>query len=85
VRRTQLYLDEDLWKTLQVRSRETHTTISALVRQSVRERYLSTAAARKEAMSAFVGLWKDRPELADPEGYVRGLRRGRRFQRLRPE
>jgi hypothetical protein len=85
VRRTQLYLDDDLWQALHVRSRETRTTISELVREAVRERYLSTAAARKEAMTAFAGAWKDRPEFADPEAYVRSLRQGRRLQRLRGE
>jgi hypothetical protein len=42
-------------------------------------------AARKEAMTAFAGAWKDSPEFADPEAYVRSLRQGRRLQGLRSE
>ena len=38
VRRTQLYLDEDLWKILRTRSRQDKTTVSDLVRRAVRER-----------------------------------------------
>jgi predicted DNA-binding ribbon-helix-helix protein len=39
VRRTQLYLDENLWSTLHARARSQQTTISELVREVVRERY----------------------------------------------
>ena len=85
MRRTQLYLDEDLWQALHVQSRETRKTISELVREAVRERYLSTADSRKEAMSAFAGMWKDRPEFDDSEAYVRSLRQGRRLQRIQAE
>lgn len=83
MRRTQLYLDDDLWKALHVRSREAHTTVSELVRQAVRERYLGKQDNRKAAMTNFIGIWRDRADLADPEAYVRRLRRGTRLQRLR--
>jgi hypothetical protein len=53
--------------------------------QAARERALVAAAARKEAMTAFAGAWNDRPEFANPEAYVRGLRQGRRLQQLRGE
>jgi hypothetical protein len=82
VRRTQLYLDEDLWTTLRLRSRQEGTTVSELVRQAVRERYLGKSEERKRAMQAFVGIRKDRPDTADPESYIRELRRGSRLERL---
>ncbi|MEP6602036.1 MAG: ribbon-helix-helix protein, CopG family [Nitrospirota bacterium] len=82
MRRTQLYLDEDLWKALQLHSRELGTTVSSLVRQAVRERYLSGAAQRKRIMEAFAGVRKDRPEFESPEAYVRHLRRGTRLSKL---
>lgn len=82
MRRTQLYLDEDLWTALHVRARKEKTTISDLVRQAARERYLSGIEERKQAMKAIVGMWKDRPEFADSVGYVRNLRRDGRLTRL---
>ena len=82
MRRTQLYLDDDLWDALHARARRDGTTISDLVRQAIRERYLGSLTARKAAMQAVVGIWQDRPEMADPEAYVRGLRRGTRLKRL---
>jgi len=82
VKRTQLYLDDDLWDALHVRARSQGTTVSELVRQAARERYLGNFEERKKAMQAVVGIWKDRPEFSDPEKYIRRLRRGRRLERL---
>ncbi len=83
MRRTQLYLDDDLWNTLHTRARSEGTTISALVRQAARERYLGNLDERREAMEAIIGIWKDRTDLPDStEEYVRSLRRDTRIERL---
>jgi len=82
MKRTQLYLHEDIWKALHIRSRQQRTTISELVRQAVRDKYGSSPANRREAMQAIVGLWKNRKDLPDTETYVRRLRKGNRLRRL---
>lgn len=82
MRRTQLYLEEDLWQALHLFSRQLGFTVSELVRQAVRERYLGGTEKRKQAMQAFVGLRKDRSDIGDSEAYIRKLRRGRRLNRL---
>jgi predicted DNA-binding ribbon-helix-helix protein len=82
MRRTQLYLDEELWSVLHRQARSRKTTVSELVRRAVRERYLSGAEERAQAMRAIVGMWKDRPEFADSEAYIRELRRDDRLKRL---
>jgi hypothetical protein len=87
MKRTQLYLDDDLWNALHTRARSQGTTISALVREAARLRYLGSLDERREAMLAFVGLRKDRsdlPDSAEPGSseYVRRLRRGTRIDRL---
>jgi hypothetical protein len=82
VKRTQLYLDDDLWQALHNRARSERTTISEMVRQAARERYFPNLGQRREAMQAFIGSGKDRPEFRDPAAYVRGLRRGTRTERL---
>lgn len=82
MRRTQLYLDDDLWEALHARAKQSGTTISELVRSAVRERYLGSLEARQQAMQAMVGLWKDRSEIVDSTHYVRSLRRGTRLTRL---
>ncbi len=82
VKRTQLCLDDDLWQALHARARSERTTISELVRQAARERYLGKLEARRQAMQALVGIRRDRPEFRDVDGYIRRLRRGRRIERL---
>ena len=79
MKRTQLYLQEDIWKALHIRSRQQRTSISELVRQAVRDKYGSSSARRRQAMEALVGMWKDRQDLPDPETYVRRLRKGKRL------
>jgi hypothetical protein len=82
MRRTQLYLDDDLSNALHARARTSGTSISELVRQAVRERYFGKLDELKKAMRAVIGISKDRVEFADPERYVRKLRRGTRLDRL---
>jgi hypothetical protein len=82
MRRTQLYLNEDIWKALHIRARQRKTSISELVRQAVRAKYGRSAADRREAMQALVGIWKNREDLPDSEQYVRRLRKGKRLRRM---
>ena len=83
MKRTQLYLDEDIWKALQIQARQTGDSISELVRRAVRDKYLNSRAERQRAMQAVVGMWKDRKDLPDTETYIRSLRKGgRRSRRL---
>ena len=82
MRRTQLYLDDDLWNALRTRARKEGTTVSDLVRQAARERYLGKLEERRVAMQALVGVRKDRSELSDSLEYVRRLRHGKRVERL---
>jgi len=82
MKRTQLYLDEDVWKVLQIVSRQSGSSISDLVRQAVRERYVGAKTNREQVLKSVVGLWKDRRDLPDAEIYVRRLRRGDRLERV---
>lgn len=82
MKRTQLYLEDDLWKTLHILARQSGSTISQLARSALREKYLGDAAKRKEALLSAIGLWGDRDDLPDTETYVRSLRKGDRLKRL---
>jgi len=82
VRRTQLYLDQDLWNTLHARARSQRTTVSELVRVAARERYLGNRDERVKAMQAFVGSRAPAPGAPDTADVVRELRRGNRIDRL---
>lgn len=82
MKRTQLYMEDDVWKVLQIRAKQSKSTISELVRQAVREKYLDKKAERREAMLSVIGLWKDRTDLPDTETYVRSLRDDNRLKRF---
>lgn len=82
MRRTQLYLDDDLWRELHARAKTAKTTISELVRKAVRERYAGNFEERRKAMQDVVGIWRDRKDIQSSESYVRKLRKGTRLDRL---
>jgi len=75
MRRTQLYLEDGMWQALQLRARQSGSTMSELVRKAIRETYLDSSVDRKAAMNAIIGLWKDRGDIGDAQAYVRKLRR----------
>jgi hypothetical protein len=80
--RTQLYLDDDLWTTLQARARQDGTSISELVRRAARDRYIYSPEQRAADMLSVIGLWKDRTDLEDTETFIRSLRDDDRMERL---
>jgi metal-responsive CopG/Arc/MetJ family transcriptional regulator len=82
MRRTQLYLDDHLWNALHARARSRKTSISELVRDAVRDRYLGKREEQAKAMQEFVGIRKNRAESIDAVAYIRNLRRGDRLDRL---
>ena len=82
MRRTQLYLDDQLWNALHVRARSERKSISELVREAVRERYLGKLEARRAAMLAVVGIREEPANAPDSTSYIRGLRQDDRMERL---
>src|SRR6204780_6008887 len=56
MRRTQLYIEDDLWKTLHMLARQSRCTVSELVRRALRDKYLNDSAKRKESLLSAVGL-----------------------------
>jgi hypothetical protein len=75
MRRTQVYLDENIWKMLHRRARGQGTSVSELVRRAVSEKYGSQLTNRKQAMQALIGLRKNRRDLPSTKKYIRFLRK----------
>ena len=83
MKRTQLYLDEAMAKMLAALSRQKRTTVSELVRESVREKYMTQKGLNKGLIARqLTGIWADRKDLAQSERLIRRLRRGNRLRRL---
>ena len=74
MRRTQLYLDEDLWNALHFHARLNGQTVSELVRKAARDKYMGNPEERLAAMEAMVGLWHDRKDIENSEIYIRKMR-----------
>jgi hypothetical protein len=83
MKRTQLYLDEEMARTLETLSRQKGTTISELVRAGLREHYMPGKDLDKVALArALAGIWKNRGDLKDAGAIVRKLRKGSRLKRF---
>src|SRR5262249_48182992 len=82
MKRTQLYLDEEVSRLLAAESRRRQTTVSALVREAVATAYgRQDATARGAITRRLAGVWADRDDLADTATLVRAVRRSTRPRR----
>ena len=82
MKRTQLYIEEDVFKALRRISKERSTTISELVRDALRKVYIGERPADTEfILRETAGLWKDREDIKSAEEYVRAMRKDTRRER----
>jgi hypothetical protein len=82
MKRTQLYLDEEMSRLLTAESRRRGTTVSALVREAVATTYGShTADEGRAIIHRLAGVWADRDDLGVTEDFVRSVRRSTRPER----
>lgn len=78
MKRTQLYLDDEMARTLAALSRQKGKTVSELVRESVREKYMAGKNVDRAALAAELsGVWRNRRDLKDIEKVIRRLRKDR--------
>ena len=84
MKRTQLYIDENLFYRLGVLSRQKRTTISDLVRKALEKVYGKRTDKEDflKALQASAGIWKDRSDIPSTEEYVRSLRKSTRLKRF---
>ena len=83
MKRTQLYIEEDTFKTLQDISQEQMVSISELVSKAIRRVYMKERPADADViLKKAAGLWKDRKDISSTEEYVREMRRDTRRERF---
>ena len=83
MKRTQLYIEDDTFKTLQDISQEQMVSISELVRKAIRRVYMKERPADADViLKKAAGLWKDRKDISSTEEYVREMRRDTRRERF---
>jgi len=84
MKRTQLYLDDDIARILSTMSRQRAQTVSELVRECIREKFGGKEKINKAELARQLGgVWKDRKDLGGTKQYVRRLRTDTRRQRLK--
>ena len=84
MKRTQLYLDDDISNILSTVSRQQGTTISSLVRECIREKFGPRKQVDKAALAREVGgIWKKRTDLGPTQQRVRKLRKGSRLKNIK--
>ena len=84
MKRTQLYLDDDIARILSTMSRQRGQTVSELVRECIREKFGGKEKIDKAELARQLGgVWKDRKDLGGTKRYVRRLRADTRRQRLK--
>jgi hypothetical protein len=83
MKRTQLYLDEEMAKILSALSRQKGRTVSDLVRESLQERYMSGKELDKGTLARQIGgIWVKRKDAQNIDLTIRRLRKGKRIKRL---
>ena len=75
MKRTQIYLDPEIFEVLKVESKLKRTRISSLIREALREKY-SVQGKKAMVIDQVAGIWKDR--IFDVESYVRKKRNNKR-------
>ena len=76
MRRTQIYLDEDIFHLLEKESKIKNISISEIIRRSIREKIQIRKKELLKKMDAVYGIWNDRTK--DVEQYIRDIRKDRR-------
>lgn len=75
MKRTQIYLDAEIFAVLKVESKLKRTRISSLIREALREKY-SVQEKKAIVIDKVAGIWKDRD--FDVDNYVREKRSNKR-------
>jgi hypothetical protein len=83
MKRTQLYLDEEMARTLETLSRQKGATVAELVKTGLQEHYMPGKDLDKVVLARLLTrLWKNRKDLQNIDASIRKLRKGSRRERF---
>ncbi|OGV20565.1 MAG: hypothetical protein A2X47_12725 [Lentisphaerae bacterium GWF2_38_69] len=75
--RTQIYLDDEIYKFLEKEKRKSHLSYSEIIRLNIKSNIKNRYSAILNRMEKVSGVWDD--ESQSPEEYVDNIRRDRRI------
>ncbi len=76
MKRTQIYLDEELYKYLKEESKKTGKSISELIREKLKKEINQNKENLLKTIRETAGIWSYQTE--DVENYIRNMRKGKR-------
>ena len=77
MRRTQIYLDEEIYKYLKEESKKTGKSISELIREKLKKEINQNKENLLKVIKEVAGIWNYQAE--DVESFVRDIRKGNRI------
>ena len=75
MKRTQIYIDDDIFSFLENESKTMHRSISEIIRESIKEKYQYKSNVLLKRLDSVYGIWKKRD--FDAHKYIRNLRKDR--------
>ena len=83
MKRTQIYLSEDQWRYINIVSRQENRSIAELIRSAIDKVFIQEKGADfKKALQGVAGIWANREDFKDTQGFIRGIRKDSRLEKL---
>ena len=80
MKRTQIYLDEEIYKYLKEESKKTGKSISELIREKLKKEINQNKENLLKTIRETAGIWSYQTE--DVGNYIRNMRKGKRVDRF---
>ncbi len=77
MKRTQIYLDEEIYKYLKEESKKTGKSISELIREKLKKEINQNKENLLKTIKEVAGIWSYKNE--DVDNYIRNMRKGKRI------
>ena len=77
MKRTQIYIEDEIFSLLEKESSSEHKSISELIRDSIREKYKFKSRSLSKKLNTVFGIWSDRK--FDTDEYIRNIRKDRKI------
>jgi len=81
MKRTQIYLDEEVYKFLKAESKRTGKSVSEIIREKLRTEINQSKENLVKAIDETAGIWQYKTE--DVEETIRNIRKGNRIDNIR--
>lgn len=75
MKRTQIYIDEDVFSFLEKESKTARRSISEIIRESIKEKYRYKSNGLMKRLHSVFGMWSTRD--IDVNKYIKSIRRDR--------